>query len=511
MSFTRRKFLQAGAAASALPALKGLGTKLSNRKKNVLFIAVDDQNTSLGCYGAPVRSPNLDALAARGTRFANAYCQYPLCGPSRASLMTGAAPDTTRIYDLDHHVRDTMPDVVTIGQLFRKNGYYSARVGKIYHADVPADIGKDGLDDPATWDYVFDPQGVDHPTQERFVTDYTPQNARHDPDGYVRLGATISFYESPSPDEAMTDSLGADEVIRLLREKRDSHFFLAYGLYRPHVPWIVPKKYFDMYPIETIKTRPFRIGEMSIAPAPAYTTHPANFGMNEMQQKQAIRAYHASTSFMDAQIGRVLAELKALGLENDTIVVFWADHGWSLGEHGQWEKQNLFESATNVPLIIAGAGPKKNVSRRTVEHLDVYPTLTELCGLTGTPTSLQGTSVATLIRDGAAAWDKPAVSQVARPPATQFREMGYSIRTERYRYTSWQGTTVGEELYDYTQDPNELKNLAQFSELHAVKSELRQQLASITAARGRTMELGVAIAAPEDHHQEKPSSSGQPG
>jgi uncharacterized sulfatase len=495
MPLTRRQFVQVSVAASTASALDMLGAPLSHERKNVLFIAVDDQNASLGCYGASVISPNLDALAKRGTRFDKAYCQYPLCGPSRASLMTGAAPDTTKIYDLEHRVRDTMPNVVTLGQLFRQNGYYSARVGKIYHADVPADIGKDGLDDPATWDYVFDPQGIDHPTQEPDVTNFTPQQTRHDASGYARLGSTISFYESPSPDQAMTDSLGADETIRLLREKRNQPFFLAYGLYRPHVPWIVPKKYFDMYPLDSIETHPFHEGEMSIAPDVAYTTHPANFGMNESQQKQVIRAYRASTSFMDAQVGRVLAELKVLGLEKNTIVVFWADHGWSLGEHGQWEKQNLFESATRVPLIIAGAGKKDNVCMRTVEHLDVYPTLAELCGLKGTPPTLQGSSLAMLLKDGGAAWDKPSVSQVTRPPISDPWVFGYSIRTERFRYTSWQGTEIGEELYDYETDPNELKNMAASSEAAPVKSNLKEQLAAITASRGRKIDLGAKVEA----------------
>lgn len=494
MPISRRSFLQTGAAVSAATATTALAAKLPHGKKNVLFIAVDDQNTQLGCYGAPVKSPNLDALAARGTRFDRSYCQYPFCGPSRASLMTGLAPDTTHIYDLHHRIRDTMPDAITIGQLFRKNGYYSARVGKIFHADVPGDIGRDGLDDPQTWDYVFDPQGVDHPKQEPEVTNFTPQLTRHRKgDGAVLLGSTISFYESPSPDRAMTDGIGADEMIRLLREKRNEPFFLAYGLYRPHVPWIVPKPYFDMYPVETIKAQPFSASETSIAPPPAYTTHPPNFGMDDLQQRLAIRAYHASTSFMDAQVGRVLDELKALGLEKNTIVVFWADHGWSLGQHGQWEKQNLFESATHVPFILAGAGAKGQVCERTTEHLDIYPTLVELCGLSGAPATLQGSSVVPLLHDAKAQWNKPAVSQVTRPAAPDPAIFGYSMRDERYRYTSWQGTTTGEELYDYQNDPRELTNLARSPAALALKTRLKQQLNEITAARGRKIALGEKV------------------
>ena len=331
---------------SALPQRHG--------RKNVLFIGNDDQNTTLGCYGYPVHTPNLDALAARGTRFDRNYCQFPWCGPSRASLMTGMAPDTTKVWDLNTHFRKALPNVVTIGELFRKNGYRSVRVGKIYHQSVPEGIGESGPDDPQTWDTVFNPAGVDRTKEEpevQFYQPHPPTNRKGD----VHLGSAIGYHESEAPDEAMTDSLSADEVIRQLQKLGDKPFFLAYGLYRPHVPWIVPKKYFDMYPIETIKARPASEAENRVAPAPAYTSGP-NLGMNEMQQRLAIRAYRASTTFMDAQVGRVLAELKRLKLEDSTIVVYWADHGWSLGEHGNWQKENLFESATRVPLLFAGPG-----------------------------------------------------------------------------------------------------------------------------------------------------------
>lgn len=460
---------------------------------NVLFIGVDDQNTSIACYGdRVVKTPHIDALASRGTRFNNAYCQFPWCGPSRASLMTGLGPDTTRIYDLSTRVRDTMPDAVTIGQLFRKNGYFSARVGKIFHQDVPGGIGNDGLDDPATWDYVFDPAGEDHLKDELLVTNFTPQLTRHNRTGAPLLGGTISYYESPSSDHVMTDSIGADEVIRILKENRNRPFFIAFGLYRPHVPWIVPKSYFDNYPIETIHPRPFHDDELKQAPGIAYITHPANYGMSELECRKAIRAYYASSSFMDAQVGRVLAELKKLGLEKNTIVVFWGDHGWSLGEHGQWEKQNLFESSTRVPLIVAGPGiGAGQVCRRTVEHLDIYPTLAELCGLHGLPALLHGDSLVPLVRNPAATWNKPAVSQVSRTYGPTPRTMGYSVRNERYRYTIWQGEAVGEELYDYETDPLETNNIVYRPEAQETRRTLKQNLEEVTRSRGRSMPLGV--------------------
>ena len=339
-----------GTAAAAAPQRR------AHERTNVLFIAIDDLNTSLGCYGdRVVKTPHLDALAARGTRFNAAYCQYPLCGPSRASLLTGLAPDTTRVYALSTFFRDTMPDVLTLPQLFQKNGYYAARVGKVYHAGNPDQIGTNGQDDPASWEYVYNPEGVDHTEDEPRVTNFTPERSPRDKNGEVRLGSAISFYEAPQPSHEITDSLGADEVIRLLRANRERPFFLAYGLYRPHVPWIVPKEYFDMYPLESIEARPFNPAELKLAPPPAYWTQPPNFGMDVLERRKAIRGYYAATTFADAQIGRVLAELKALDLEENTIVVFWADHGWSLGEHGQWMKQTLFEPATRVPTLFARA------------------------------------------------------------------------------------------------------------------------------------------------------------
>lgn len=491
---SRREFLQAGAAAAASTALRSAAAPRhpAHGRTNVLFIAIDDLNTSLGCYGNHVvKTPHLDALAARGTVFQASHCQYPLCGPSRSSLMTGLAPDTTRVYALSTFFRKTIPDAVTLPQLFQTNGYSVARVGKIYHAGNPDQIGTDGQDDPASWQYVYNPDGVDHTEDEPRVTNFTPTRGQQSKPGEGSLGSSISFYEAPQPGHAMTDSLGADEVIRLLRANRDKPFFLAYGLYRPHVPWIVPKEYFDMYPLESIEARPFHPSELKLAPPAAYWTEPPNFGMDELERRKAIRAYYAATSFADAQIGRVLAELKALELEQNTIVVFWADHGWSMGEHGQWMKQTLFEPATHVPTLFAGPGTGKHgqVCHRTTEHLDIYPTLVELCNLKGAPGNLHGSSLVPLLRDPAASWDKPAISQVARPPQNP-KIMGYSLRNERYRYTRWQGAQTGEELYDYQADPHEWSNLADDPAAQQLKAGLRQQLESITAERGRSGEVG---------------------
>ena len=343
----RAGFLKSGAGAAMVSMLPSAAHAQDRPRRNVLFIGVDDLNTSLGCYGnKTVETPNLDKLAGRGVRFDAAYCQYPLCNPSRSSLMTGLSPDRTRVYGNRRHFRESLPDAISLGQLFRKNGYYSARVGKIYHYNNPEQIGTDGLDDPITWDWTFDPCGVDHLKEESLVTNFTPHRSN--------LGSTITFYPSPAKEEEITDAIGAKAVIQQLEQHRKDPFFIAYGLYRPHVPWIVPSQYFDRYSLDQIQALPFDPEELRIAPPPAYWTQPPNFGMSDLQQRQAIRAYYAATTFMDAQVGKVLNALESLALADNTIVVFWADHGWALGRHAQWMKQTLFEDATRVPVILAG-------------------------------------------------------------------------------------------------------------------------------------------------------------
>lgn len=474
---TRRSFLKssvAAAATSVVPAKLGA----THARRNVLFIGVDDLNHSLGCYGEPVHTPNLDALAARGVRFDAAYCQYPLCAPSRTSLLSGLAPDTTHEYDLKTTYREALPDSVPIPELFRKNGYYVARVGKIYHAGNPFDIGKDGADDPQSWEYKFNDCGVDKTEQLKDVTFYSAPVK-------TSLGSSTCGYESPSPDRQITDSIGADEVIRLLKENKDKPFFIAYGLYRPHVPWIVPKPYYDKYPLDSIHAEPFDPAEMRQAPAAAYNSHIPNLGMTDELCRQSKRGYYASTTFIDVQIGRVLAALKNLGLEENTVVVFWADHGWQLGQHGQWEKQTLFEWSARVPFLMAGPGVTSGgVMKRTTEHLDIYPTLVELCGLQNAP-KMHGKSLTGVLKDaGGAVWDKPAITQVRRGGSKNPRPInGYSIRTQRYRYTLWLGEETGEELYDYQTDPREVKNLADDPTMTDVKHALNAQLLAIRESR----------------------------
>ena len=447
-----------------------LQPRQSSRRLNVLFIAADDLNSDLGCYGHPVvKSPNIDRLAAHGVRFDRAYCQFPLCSPSRSSLMTGRRPDRTRVYDLRTHFRESLPDVVTLPQLFQRNGYFAARVGKIYHYGNPGDIGTNGLDDEPSWNLRINPRGVDK-DEEKVLTNHTPARG---------LGSSLSLYASPAPDEDHTDGRVAAETIRLLEQNKDKPFFIAAGFYRPHCPYIAPKKYFDLYPVEKIAAPDFSEREQArLLPASLFTAQP-HFGVGVQAQREAIQAYYASISFLDANVGRLLDALDRLGLAGNTMVVFWSDHGYLLGQHGQWMKMTLFDGSARNPLLIAGPGvtAKGKACGRTVELLDLYPTLADLCGLSSVPGNLDGRSLRPLLTNPRAKWDKPAITQLRRGSAEP-PYMGYSVRNERYRYTEWDEGRKGAELYDYERDPKESQNLASDSKYASVVAEMRRLLYS---------------------------------
>jgi iduronate 2-sulfatase len=431
-------------------AILALGARAADAKRNVLLIISDDLNVALGCYGHPLaRTPNIDALAARSVRFEHAYCQFPLCNPSRCSFMTGRRPDTTKVYDNGVNFRLNLPDVVTIPQHFQKSGYFAARVGKIYHYGVPNQIGTNGMDDGGSWNQVINPRGRDK-DEEADVINFTPNR---------QIGGALSWLQTKGDGEDHTDAKIAEAVVGLLDQHKDGPFFIACGFFRPHVPCAASENYFNLYPLDSIKLPQEPPEHIAAIPKIALTCQPLNYGVEPQNLKLMTRAYHASTSLMDTQVGKVLAAVDRLKLADHTIVVFMSDHGWCLGEHGQWQKMLLFEESVHVPLMIYDpSGPNHGkVSTHPVELVDLYATLADLAGLPD-PQGVEGPSLRPLLENPSAAWDQPARSQVYR--AGQ-KVMGRSIRTEKWRYIEWDDAGKrGVELYDHETDPKEYQNLA---------------------------------------------------
>ncbi len=419
-------------------------------RPNVLFVVADDLRATGGLYGDAAQTPNLDRLAAGGVRFDRAYCQFPLCNPSRASFLTGLRPDATGVTDNVVNFRAKVPDAVTLPQTFRRAGYSVVRVGKLYHYGVPGQIGTDGMDDPPSWDRVVNPKGRDKADEGKVVTLKPGQ-----------YGATLSWLAAEGTDAEQTDGLSAAEAVKFLEAAGGKPFFLAVGFFRPHTPYVAPKAYFDRYPLDALTPTAIPAGDRDGKPAAAFlSAHPEQDAMTDRQRREALQAYRASVTFMDAQLGRLLDALDRLKLADNTVVVFLSDHGYHLGEHGLWQKQSLFENVARVPLVVRGPGVAAGKGcGRTVELLDLHPTLADLCGLPAPP-NLGGKSLKPLLSDPAAAWDKPAHTQVRRGQGKNPVYFGRSVRTERHRYTEWDGGKRGVELYDYATDPGEAKNLA---------------------------------------------------
>ncbi len=452
------------ALSIAFDCAHGGGADLAARP-NVLFIAIDDLNTRLHCYGHDhIHSPNIDRLATRGVRFDRAYCQYPSCGPSRASLLTGLRPDTIGVLHNRMPLRAKLPDVVTLPQLFKQNGYFVARVGKIFHQAVPTDIGTSGADDARSWTEVVNPRGRDK-DEEHLLTVYAPD---------LPVPDRMSFLAADGEDNEQTDGKVVNEAIRLLEEHGDEPFFIAAGLYRPHIPYIAPKKYFQLYSIDKTPLPQLPADYRSTVPAAALASTPVwpNFGTSEREARECILAYDACVSFVDAQVGRLLDALDRLKLTRRTIVVLWGDHGYHLGEHGLWRKNSLYEESARAPLIIAAPGVAATAHDCTslVEFVDIYPTIANLAGLTA-PDDLQGVSLQSLLEDPRQVWDRPALTQV------HFREVaGRSVRTRRWRYVEWGQGRHGIELYDHSTDPREMRNLASNPKLAPVIARLKAML-----------------------------------
>jgi iduronate 2-sulfatase len=465
-------------------------------KPNVLFIAVDDLRLELGCYGVKeIKSPNFDRLAASGVAFTRAYCQQAVCNPSRVSLMTGLRPDSTKVWDLVTEMRTVMPDVVTLPQHFRQHGYRAVAYGKIFHNPFP---------DDASWD---------EPTHNaENVIAYSDANRaqlaafREKMKAGGKSEAAIQKMRGPAteaqeqPDEKNFDGKQTSDALAKMRELAPGKppFFLAVGYIRPHLPFITPKKYWNLYDRAKIPLAtngfiphgapPVAFGDrnlggfyelrdyMDYADAPSPFERP----ITEAQQRELKHGYYASVSFVDAQIGRLLDELDRLGLAKNTIVVLWGDHGWKLGEHGGWCKQTVYEIDARAPLMIRVPGAKANgrKSDALVEFVDIYPTLCELASLP-VPKTLEGKSLVPLLSGSAAKVKDAAFSQFPRKHEGH-DYMGYAMRTERYRYIEWLDAKSGEvtarELYDHDTDAGENENLATRPEHAALLTQLNAQM-----------------------------------
>lgn len=408
-----------------------------------------------------VKSPNIDRLAGGGVRFDRAYCQYPVCGPSRVSLLTGLRPDTTRVFENNIAVRDTMPDAVTLPQLFRNNGWRSVRAGKMYHMDVPGSVGTDKWDDPPSWDLAISPPGKEQ---------HTAGEGRIINEGKGPRWNWVAF-KGDGKDQA--DERATEIAIETMTKHKNGSWFMGLGYLRPHLPHVAPERFFDMYPLNKIEPVVNPAGDRDDIPRAseiAINTRANDMGMNETDKKEAIRAYYASISYMDWQVGRVLETLDQLKLRDKTIVVFWGDHGWHLGEHHRWHKRSLFEESMRAPLIISAPGRKGNgkACRSLVEFVDIYPTLAELGGLKA-PAELEGQSLKPLLDDPSRAWKSAAFSVVTAPKGI----MGRCAITDRYRYIRWTGPFPDEELYDHKSDPREYTNLARFPAHGALLKEMQ--------------------------------------
>lgn len=465
-------------------------------QKNVLFIISDDLNNFLGCYGdARARTPNIDGLAARGVMFRRAYCTFPLCGPSRNSMLTGLYPNSTGILLNQQLFRQTIPSHIPLPQAFRRAGYFAGRIGKLYHYNVPKSVGTNGHDDPGSWELELNPAGVDRLEEEPFIQTLTPG----------QFGGTLSWYASPHGDEKHTDGMlaaDAEWVLERCAARGDRPFFLAVGFYRPHTPYVAPEvPYFGYYPRDEM---PVPLGieayRDKVPPAALGSYKREQDKLTDESRREVIQGYYASISFMDAQVGRVVAALDRLGLADQTVIVFTSDHGYHMGEHGLWQKMSLFEESARVPMLIVAPGVAAGggVVESPVSQLDLYPTLAELCGIE-TPGNLQGQSLVPMLTDPQAAGRGWALTQVTRRGGGD-RFFGYSIRTQRWRYTEWDEGRQGRELYDHDADPREQTNLALRPEhadtVRAFSTELRAAVDATFPESGETPPLRPGTWAP---------------
>ena len=502
-------------------------------KPNVLFIAVDDLKPLLGCYGvADIKTPNIDRLAKMGTVFLSNYCQQSVCGPTRASIMTGMRPDYTKVYDLKTQMRDVNPDIVTIPQYFANNGYATSGIGKIFH---PTCVDKQNDKPSWTVPYLEAEKSNYAPgfSKPVLVGGYQLPETKVLVDKYMQEGKAkglkdadlknyVMKFIKPStecievPDNAYEDGANAirakEEMIEL--SKGSQPFFMAVGFHRPHLPFIAPKKYWDLYQRANMKIASFQkpvkngvpMAYHNASELTAYTdiTPLASFSdlkdigatLSVEKQKELIHGYYAAVSYTDAQVGLLLKAIDSLGLSKNTIIVLWGDHGWHLGDHNLWCKHTNFEQATHAPLIISAPGIAASKTAASTEFVDVFPTLAALANLP-VPSNLQGKSQVSVMKNPTTSVKDYSVSQYPRSGLHSETErlgyadakvMGYSIRTKQYRYTIWmkdyyrsnqpfnQALVAGEELYDYKKDPDETVNVVADKMYKSISKEMNSKM-----------------------------------
>jgi iduronate 2-sulfatase len=437
-------------------ASKKVSDVAAKKDKNVLFIMVDDLNNTLGTYGHPlVKTPNVDKLAAAGVQYNNAYCNFAVGGPSRGSLLTGLRPETINILDNRTPLQPLLECKTTLPRLFKQNGFQTMGLGKIFHG-TSEDHG-----DPEAWDeyYNFKTTEIGRKGESRNMTEGKLKWCR--------------WQSAEGTDEDQEDGQIAKKAVELIKQKRDKPFFLAVGFKKPHDPFIAPKKYFDMYPLEDCN--PPQLPEGWKAPyshsLPGETKTFDKF--TDLERREFLRSYYACTSFMDAQVGKVLDALKESGQLDNTLIVFFGDHGYHLGEHNWWNKVTIFEKGTNAPFIIAGnAVSKKGIkSSAMFEFVDIYPTLSDVMGLKNVPDYLEGKSFAASINDG----EKAFRSEV-RAVSRRGDMLGRMVKNEDWRYIEWDFGKKGHELYNQHDDPIEYNNLAEDDTYAGIISEMKELL-----------------------------------
>jgi len=493
------------------------------KKMNILFIAIDDLKTNLGCYGDKIaKTPNIDRLAKMGTVFNSNYCQQSVCGPTRASLMTGMRPDVTKIWDLKTQMRDMNPDIVTLPQYLISQGYNTSGVGKIFHSSSA--INKI---DPISWNQAYleatindYPNGMGKPANAQYqnpatkllFVDKGKKVSDNDEDAVSKKGPSTECIDVP--DNAYEDGVDAllakNQIIDLL--KMGKPFFMAVGFHKPHLPFVAPKKYWDMYNRADMPLAEFQ-EHSSNGPEIAYhrsselrnyTDIPEFATFNEVgnhvrlkieKQKELIQGYYAAISYTDAQVGILLNTLDSLGTLNNTIIVLWGDHGWHLGDHDLWEKHTNFESATKAPLLVAAPGYSPGKTKSITEHLDIFPTVCDLANVK-VPEHLQGKSLTPIMKNKETKIQKFAISQYPRKLNKEEmlkggfnnnKIMGYSLRTEKYRYTIWMNDYTTDqpfennkvfaaELYDYVNDPLEKYNVVDDKKYNEISKEMKSNM-----------------------------------